>query len=573
MSSAKPIQSERRRARQDQAIRKAGSAGESEADDCAAPLPLAQRTWFLGLAGSVLLWAAFPPVGAWPLAWLAPVPWLMLVRREKLSGRRPYWIIWLCGAAFWLGVLHWLRLPHPATSIGWAALSLYLAVYLPLFVALARVAVHRLHWPVIVAAPVVWTGLELFLARFCTGFNMAALGNSQAHWTALIQIADLAGNYAVGFAVMFGAACLARILPAGGHRISLWPLAPLTLMLAAVLGYGYARLNHAPGRTGPKIALIQGSIDTELKHDPKRQWQAQQQYTELSLEAKRRRSDLDLIVWPETMYRNTLFTCTPDVKPPPEWDGSADEFKTELAKNRASICDDARWLGVPVLLGIDVAHYGRGTLERYNSAVFIDRDGKMGPRYDKMHPVMFGEYVPFAKRIPWLYRLTPLGAGIESGEASPVIDVANARLAANICYESCLPHLIRNQVAAMRASGEEPDVLVNLTNDGWFWGSSELDLHLMCGVLRAVECRKPFLIAANTGISAWIDGDGRIVEQGPRHDTAVIFADVRLDGRTSPYVLWGDWPAGLCLASCVGLAVIGLRRKAPAGEPDALASV
>src|SRR6185437_7623066 len=103
--------------------------------------------------------------------------------------------------------------------------------------------------------------------------------------------------------------------------------------------------------------------------------------------------DLDLIVWPETMYRNTLYTCTPDVDPPAEWDGSADDFKAELAKNRASICDDARWLGVPVLLGIDVAHYGRGTLERYNSAVFIDRDGKMGPRYDKMHPVMFGEYV------------------------------------------------------------------------------------------------------------------------------------------------------------------------------------
>ncbi|HUY88387.1 MAG TPA: nitrilase-related carbon-nitrogen hydrolase, partial [Pirellulales bacterium] len=166
-----------------------------------------------------------------------------------------------------------------------------------------------------------------------------------------------------------------------------------------------------------------------------------------------------------------------------------------------------------------------------------------------------------AKQIPWLYRLTPLGAGIEAGSQSPVIDVGGARLAANICYETCLPHLIRNQVATMRAAGEEPDVLVNLTNDGWFWGSSELDLHLMCGVLRAVECRKPFLIAANTGLSAWIDADGRIIEQGPRHDTAVILADVRLDGRASPYVLWGDLPAGLCLAGCLGLAVVGRRKK------------
>jgi len=562
MSSAKPIQSERRRARQEQTAGRAGSVektAEAEATDVSPPL--SQKTWFLGLAGSLLLWTAFPPVGAWPLAWLAPVPWLMLVRREKLNGRRPYGVVWLTGAAFWLGVLHWLRLPHPATSLGWIALSLYLAVYLPLFVGLARVAVHRLRWPLIVAAPLVWTGLELFQARFLTGFNMAALGNSQHRWTSLIQVADLAGNYGVGFVVMYGAACLARMLPAGGRRFAVWPLAPLAAMLAATLGYGYVRLDHAPGRPGPAVALIQGSIDTELKHDPKRQWQTQQQYTELSLEAKRRRRDLDLIVWPETMYRNTLYTCTPDVQPPAEWTGSAAEFKDEVAKNRASICDDARWLGVPVLLGIDVAHYGRGTLERYNSAVFIDRTGEMGPRYDKMHPVMFGEYVPFAKQIPWLYRLTPLGAGIEAGSQSPVIDVGGARLAANICYETCLPHLIRNQVATMRAAGEEPDVLVNLTNDGWFWGSSELDLHLMCGVLRAVECRKPFLIAANTGLSAWIDADGRIIEQGPRHDTAVILADVRLDGRASPYVLWGDLPAGLCLAGCLGLAVVGRRKK------------
>ena len=67
-------------------------------------------------------------------------------------------------------------------------------------------------------------------------------------------------------------------------------------------------------------------------------------------------------------------------------------------------------------------------------------------------------------------------------------------------------------------------MLVNLTNDGWFWGSSELDLHLMCGVFRAVECRKPMVIAANTGFSAVIDADGRILFQGPRRDTDVVVA-------------------------------------------------
>ena len=106
----------------------------------------------------------------------------------------------------------------------------------------------------------------------------------------------------------------------------------------------------------------------------------------------------------------------------------------------------------------------------------------------------------------------------------------------------------------------EPDVLVNLTNDGWFWGSSELDLHLMCGVFRAVECRKPLLIAANTGFSAVVDADGRILRQGPRRDTAVLVDEVKFDNRRSTYVRFGDWGAGLCLLFGLSTAVVGTAR-------------
>jgi apolipoprotein N-acyltransferase len=562
MSSAKLSNPERRKQRPNA---REGAADVSVASASPAPgesrTPLLQRVGALGFAGSLLLWAAFPPLGWWPLAWLAPIPWLQLIQQEQLSGRHPYRTLWLAGCAFWLGVLHWLRLPHPATSIGWVALSCYLAVYLPLFVALCRVAVHRLRWPLILAAPMVWTGLELAQAHLLTGFNMAALGNSQYRWIALIQIADLGGNYAVGFVVVFVAACLARMAPSQHRRLALWPLAPLALMLGVVLGYGVMRQSDGAGRPGPRIALLQGSVDTELKHDPARQAQIQEQYSSLSLQALREKPRPDLLVWPETMYRNPLLVCSADVKPPDEWHGSAEEFKAELARRQNAISEDARWLQVPLLLGIDAAHYGPGTMERYNSAQFIADDGTLGPRYDKMHPVLFGEYVPFARQFPWLCQLSPIGAGIDCGVKTPAFEVAGARLAANICYESCLPHLIRNQVAELRGAGREPDVLVNLTNDGWFWGSSELDLHLMCGVLRAVECRKPFLVAANTGFSAWIDADGHILKQGPRRDQEVVIADVRLDERMSRYVNWGDWPAGLCLAGCACFAFAGWRER------------
>ena len=218
-------------------------------------------------------------------------------------------------------------------------------------------------------------------------------------------------------------------------------------------------------------------------------------------------------------------------------------------------------LGTPFLLGIDTVHETRDRTERFNSALFLDRAGKVLGRYDKCHPVPFGEYVPLAETFPWLNQLTPLPGGLNAGAGPQSIQMGQACYAVNICYENTLPHLIRAQVVQLRDEHREPDILVNLTNDGWYWGSSELDMHLSCAVFRAVECRKPFLIAANTGFSAWIDSNGRIVAQGRRRATDVIVATPAIDSRGSAYLKWGDIPAGLCLWSTVALVFVGLRKR------------
>ena len=96
------------------------------------------------VVGSLLCWLAFPPVGWSHLAWVGPVPWLLLVSQEKLPGRRPYRALWLGGFVFWLLAVHWIRLPHPLNYLAWLVLAAYLGVYLPTFVAIARVGVHRL---------------------------------------------------------------------------------------------------------------------------------------------------------------------------------------------------------------------------------------------------------------------------------------------------------------------------------------------------------------------------------------------------------------------------------------------
>jgi apolipoprotein N-acyltransferase len=517
------------------------------------------RTWPAAMLSALLCFLALPPVGAWPLVFLGPVGWLWLARRETLPGKRPYRALWLSGFAFWLGTIHWLRLPHPATSIGWVALSFYLAFYTPALVWLTRVAVHRHRVPLMVAAPLVWMGLELLRGRLLTGFTMGSLGHAPYRWLEFLQIADFAGAYAVSAAVMFFATALARMLPCDGERAAWKPLVPAAAGMALILGYGYFRVKQDERRPGPKVALIQGSIDTTLKSDPAKQQEVAQHYFDLSTEAVTKHRDLDLLVWPETMYRGQYVLRVPG-SPPPSY-LTEEKYADQLFTNHANLSRHAILLDVPLLLGIDAWELNGDEAKHFNSALFVARDGTIGERYDKMHPVLFGEYVPFGERFPWLYQLTPLGGGLNSGTVGKGGEVAGAIVSPSICYETVMPHVIRRQVLDLRAAGKEPDLLVNVTNDGWFWGSSELDLHLMCGVFRAIECRKPLVIAANTGFSASIDSNGCILQQGPRRAAEVLVAETELDDRRSLYLLWGDFPAGIALLGCCALAVSGWRSR------------
>jgi apolipoprotein N-acyltransferase len=220
----------------------------------------------------------------------------------------------------------------------------------------------------------------------------------------------------------------------------------------------------------------------------------------------------------------------------------------------------ARWQ-TPALVGLGREHLSSGREQRYNSAAFVSGEGELLSVYDKMHLVMFGEYVPLFSLWPALYKLTPMGEGLSQGERAVSQNINGVWFSPSICYETVIPQLFRRQIHQLRAEQREPDVLVNLTNDGWFWGSSELDLHLICGVFRALECRKPLLIAANTGFSAWIDAEGRILKQGPRRDTGFIITDIQLDDRGSFFLEYGGWLELLYVSPCLALATIALRGR------------
>ncbi|MHB8863862.1 MAG: apolipoprotein N-acyltransferase [Pirellulaceae bacterium] len=557
--------------------------------------PLAAPHWairwldsplWLSLAGNLCLWAALPPLRWSLLAWVGLLFWLILIKLPHLRGRRPYVVIWLSSALFWMAVLQGVRLAHAAMYLGWVALALYLGIYLALFIGIARQAVHRWRVPLLVAAPVAWTGIEMLRGYGPLGFSVATLAQTQIEHLGMIQVADLCGAYTLSFIMMFVGAGVVTMVPMFQPRRRLSLAIPVLSVVILAAAYGRFRLGQevALQETAPtiRVALIQGSLDTLFEDNPGRASETLEQYNELTCEASARFQPLDLVVWPESMFPppDILVDEGAELELEPAIDRALLDHNTaifdRLVRNgirRINEPTDVRTTNHATnwLLGTTTWQFGAYPSRRYNTALLVDSQGEITGRYFKMHPVIFGEYVPFGEMIPALYGLFPLPNGLTAGTRPTAMHVKGLTLSPSICFESTIPHLLRRHVVELARGGQSPDVLVNLTNDGWFWGSSVLDLQLDCAVLRAVELRRPVLVAANTGFSAWINGNGRILAQGPRRATGIVMADVSPDGRWSGYVLWGDLPVSICALCCLLVAASGLvqwgRRNPPPGAP------
>jgi apolipoprotein N-acyltransferase len=566
----------------------------------------------VSVVAGVLLWMSFFPLNLSPLAWIAPVPLFLLVRLNQPT-RRMYWGCYLGGLTCYLPALQWMRLGDPLMYPLWIALAAYLAVSFPITVAVARVAVHRWRVPLVVAAPAVWVGLEYARAHLATGFAWYFLGHTQYRWLELIQISDVVGAYGVSFVVALAAAALAGLIPEHWlRRLGLVPLrpgfsesrasrsaeggdglpsethgmqpvgfgvlpscvAPVFISLAvcvAVLLYGFVRRNQADFQPGPRVALIQGNFVASLR-DPPEDYN-KTYLTHLRLTALAVREQPDVIVWPEGMVRWPLTSAPPEL--------SEEELQQRAPRVPASfwratevrdtLVSESQRTGAAMIFGLECVDL-RDRIRQANSAVFVRPDTGLAGRYDKIHLVPFGEYMPFQKTLPWLMKLTPYPSdfGLTAGQQAAVFEYQNWRMSPIICFEDTVPHLVRRIVAT---DTDRPiDILVNLSNDGWFHGSSELDQHLVTAAFRAVECRVPVIRAVNTGSSAVIDGDGAILDAevfidgdnqgrttsrdpktGRWHKqlNAAVVQTVPLDSRGSLYVRFGDWFAGLCAAMTV----------------------
>ncbi len=551
---------------------------------------IARHPAVAGVVSGLLLWTSFPPLEWNAIAWVALVPlfWIVTLREARLKA---YVAAWLGGLTFWLLALQWLTILEFGGWTGWIVMSLAFSLWWPLFVLVARLAMFRLKVPLMMAAPIVWVGLEYGRAYFLSGFPWYYLAHSQFRNLYLIQIADFASALGISLLIAVVNAMVVDMatLPLfvrshDGNRVhprQYVRLCLVTCLIGTTLCYGAIRVSTATFSDGPRLALVQSNIEQKYKFKGERAPSIIAEFTELIDRALALRQRPDLIVWPETSYPYNWISVEPNVDTGvfedqvhsivPKWSG-----KKWLERMEAIVDDLHRWTDrskTPMLVGTIYYDHRKNTLDRYNSAILFLPNVQTLHVYHKVHLVPFGEYFPLIESLPWLAALTPYaGEKLQSlsfGREPLALPLGPYRLAVSICFEDTIPHLVRQSFADTDASSQ-PDLLINLSNDGWFHGSSELDMHLASGVFRAIENRVPLARAVNTGLSALVDGNGEIRESLAKETKGVLSVTVPLDRRTSYYSRWGDWLGLTCLAISIGLVPLaGLKRpKGPPGTID-----
>lgn len=529
------------------------------------------------LLSSVLLWLAFPPAEWAPLAWFALVPLLTLVRSPRRAWQC-FGAAWLGGLAFWLLAIYWVSTIDDTAWLAWLAMAAALSLGWPVFLLIARVGVRTLRLPLMLVAPVAWVATEYGRAHILSGFPWYYLAHSQYRAIPLIQIADLTGSLGLSLLLVAANACWVDLLSlplfapdrtgkARLRRPQVARLATVGIGLAATLAYGAIRLGGASFRDGPNLALLQSNYiqryEMRLTAD-----EILTGIVRLVEQARRATPRPDLIVWPETAYPYGFVRIDPKLTEAQlaEQYAQAKERRggRDWKEQQATITQMLRaWvdrLRTPMLIGASTDDFGPAGFTRSNAAFLVRPDSAEIQGYAKMQLVPFGEYIPLIDLMPWLTVLTPYrGAGIpnlEPGPAPAWLDLDPYRLATVICFEDTVPHVVRRFFA--EAPGDRhPDILINLTNDGWFHGTSEPDMHLAVSVFRSVENRVPLARAVNTGISALIDGNGRIVQRLPKLKEGVLNIRVPLDDREGLYSRAGDWLGRTCLAVGLGLIPLG----------------
>jgi apolipoprotein N-acyltransferase len=534
------------------------------------------------LAG--IAWAlAFPLPGWAALAWVAPaLLWFGSLGLKRVEGFR---FGYIAGLAHFLVLLRWMRhMPFPPGAYAaWISLSFYCALFPAAWVwigsrlmgagadtnspaevsispsvagrsfatwlASAKDYAHR-PWvtraSLLLTLSMAWVALELIRSRFLSGFPWAPLGVTQWRQLPLIQIAAVTGVYGVSFLVCWcGLALGGAMITMGLRPESRWnwtaearlPLA-ITLM---IMGWGfwevmtYRRIEARENTRRLTLALVQPSVPQTLLWDDEEQDRIFDKAMELSRQALAMQPDV--LVWPE---------------------GSFGLSETNYLRMARLLSPD----GPPWAFGTEDITREDGRIRRFNAAFLRKPDGSFGETYHKCRLVIFGEYVPLAKSLPFLKWLTPIGDGFDTGERPGKFEIKTNVIAAPIiCFEDVFPHGIRDHVSP------DVDFLLGFTNDGWFSESAAQWQQAANATFRAIENGVAMVRACNNGLTGWWDARGTSRDiLGERTGNVyapgvlLVSVPVGLPRVETPYHRHGDVFAGLCSALVAWRLVRGWRK-------------
>jgi len=501
---------------------------------------------------------SFPTPDLHLLVWFALVPVLFALRNA--GPWRCWWAGFVAGFVWRAISLYWIThvmINHGgmAAPVGVAVtglLAFWMALNTGLFCLLVPYALRRgVAGALLLAAA--WVSLEYLQTQLPFGFPWSLLGYAAGRTLLLMQAADLAGVWGLSFlAVLVNAAIVQRL--AGRHR-GLPTAVVAAALLLAVAAYGGYRLSAAPHITdgteavlaegeAPALRLgaVQGNVEQGRVWDPQALRAILQRHVDLSLQAIE--AGADLIVWSESSV--------------PIRGGLQGDVST-----RSMLAQLARQHGKTLVVGspyFEIDDNGAPVVT--NAAFLVQADGEWAGRYDKVHLVPWGEYVP----VSWLFRfVAPLVgaiAGFRRGDVDQELfedaDAGVPPFAMAICYEIVFPDHVRRQVA------RGATFLATITNDAWFGDTFAPYQHFSMARMRAVETRRYLVRAANTGISGVVDPWGRVLAVSRLNESALTVATIRPLSSRTLYVRWGDVLPRLCIVLAVVGALFGCKsRSAP----------
>jgi apolipoprotein N-acyltransferase len=531
-------------------------------------------TWRYVLAAlsGLLLSAAFAPLEIAGAAWAGPG--LMLFCSLGERGGRAFRLGFVAGFVHFLSSIYWLlAIPYawhgiPLTpALGWVALSAYCGIFYGAWVwfcwrifpggagepenslvacvdqYLSVAWLKRAWWAILCA--VAWVALEMARGRVLGGFPWNFLGASQYKLLPLIQIASMTGVYGVSFMIVWFSVAVAGVLLILARQPSttaIWGQAALPLLtLGWLVAYGMTKTLGSPApRRQIKVALVQPSIPQTLIWDIKENATRFQEV--IALSEKALASSPDLLLWPEA--------AVPDLGP-----------ENEHTIGRL-LANHSAWL---IFSGDSEEPSSSGEPAYFNSSFLVSPAGALKGIYHKRRLVIFGEYIPLLRWLPFLKWLTPISGGFTRGRQPVQFSMTDlgAKTSVLICFEDMFPHEARDHVE------EDTDFLINLTNDGWFGEGAAQRQQAAGALFRAIENGVPLVRCANNGLTCWIDAQGRMREidneGGSIYGPGFITPEIPLrdpGGRVQTiYNRYGDWFGWSCCAVSGVLLASNFRRQ------------